>query len=110
MASTRSPAPEFESDEDRTSYLVRLPVHPKAERVGDHVPTLSEAQSRAQSGAQSLMWALREKSLSAGELVSALGLKSKTGALKLTLSELLQEGLVEYTIPDKPTAACKNTA
>ena len=83
---------------------MRLPVHPKAERVTGEAPTQSEAQSGAQSGVQSLPLVLKEKSLSAGELVLVLGLKSKTGALKRTLSELLQEGLVEYTIPDKPTS------
>lgn len=95
MASNGSPAPEFESDEDRASYLVRLPVHPKAPST----PT----QSGAQSGAQSLLSALKEMDLSASELVVALSLKSKTGAIKRTLNDLLQEGLIEYTIPDKPT-------
>jgi len=40
--------------------------------------------------------------MSAADLVSKLGLKSKTGALKRSLQELLDKGLVEYTIPDKP--------
>ncbi len=31
MLANGSPAPEFESDDDRLSYLVRLPGHPQAE-------------------------------------------------------------------------------
>ena len=30
MAENRSPGPEFETDEDRLSFLIRLPVHPQA--------------------------------------------------------------------------------
>ncbi|MBU0995718.1 MAG: putative DNA binding domain-containing protein [Proteobacteria bacterium] len=70
----------------------------------------SRAQSRAQSGAQSgaqsdqIIKLLGSDSLSAVELVNKLGLKSKTGALKRSLQQLLEDGLLEYTIPDKPTS------
>jgi ATP-dependent DNA helicase RecG len=42
--------------------------------------------------------------LSTNEMVKALGLKSKTGALKRTVSELFGQGLIEYTIPAKPNS------
>ena len=66
----------------------------------------SEAQSRAQSEAQSnqIMHALRQGPLSMNELVNTLELRSKTGALKRTVAELLTKELVEYTIPDKPNS------
>jgi len=66
----------------------------------------SGAQSEAQSGAQSaaIINALGSGPLSAAELVNKLGLKSKTGALKRSLQELLDKGLTEYTIPDKPNS------
>ncbi len=62
------------------------------------------AQSGAQSGAhsQKILQALARKSLSAADLAEALGLQSKTGAFKRTLAELLENELVDYTIPDKP--------
>ncbi|MFH0900354.1 MAG: ATP-dependent DNA helicase [Pseudomonadota bacterium] len=41
---------------------------------------------------------------SAAELAEAIRLRSKTGALKRTLSYLVAGGLVEYTLPDKPTS------
>ena len=99
MAANGSPAPEFDSDDDRTYYLVRLPVHPRAKMP-------DQAQSGAQSGAQSreALLALAEKPLSANELVKKLGLKSKTGAFKRTVSELLNDSSIEYTLPDKPAS------
>jgi len=38
--------------------------------------------------------------LSANELVTQLGLKSKTGAFKRAIKELLEAGLIEYTLPN----------
>jgi predicted HTH transcriptional regulator len=66
----------------------------------------SGAQSRAQSGAQSeaILLALGKEPLSAAELSVILGLQSKTGAFKRTLQELVENGMVEFTIPDKPNS------
>ncbi|NYT60500.1 putative DNA binding domain-containing protein [Alcaligenaceae bacterium] len=60
------------------------------------------AQSRAQSGAQSerILALLDPEPLSANELVALLGLKSKTGAFKRAIKELLEAELIEYTLPD----------
>ena len=65
-----------------------------------------EAQSEALSGAQSgpILQALCERSLSANELTEILGLRSKTGAFKRTIKELLDRKFIEYTIPDKPNS------
>lgn len=97
-----SPAPKFESDDDRTYMLIRLPVHPRA--MGQAIE--ERAQSGAQSGAQSeqVITALLTAPLSMNELVTALGLKSKTGSLKRIVSELLASGFIEYAIPDKPSS------
>ena len=54
----------------------------------------------AQSG--SILQALCERSLSANELTEILGLRSKTGAFKRTIKDLLDKKFIEYTIPDKP--------
>lgn len=73
-------------------------------------PTGWVAQSRAQSGAQSgaqseaILKHLENEPLSAAELTVALGLQSKTGAFKRALQELVDNGQLEYTIPDKPTS------
>ena len=146
MGMNGSPAPEFESDDDRSYYLVRLPAHPpvpdsnqvseetksgarsgahdeahdKAEveaQAGtrsvlsrDQVEPQSRARSRAQSRARSrarsevILHALSKCPYSTNELMLKLKLKSKTGALKRALNELLSNTLIEYTIPDKPAS------
>ncbi len=62
------------------------------------------AQSGAQSGAQwaKVLEALSGKTHSARELATTLGLRSKTGALKRVLNELLSSRLIEQTLPDHP--------
>ena len=78
--------------------------------VSDHESTklLSGAQSKAQSGAQPgaqsnmMLVALTEKILSAAELLSALGLKTKIGSFKRTIKDLLDQKFIEYTFPDNP--------
>ncbi|MCK5774463.1 MAG: putative DNA binding domain-containing protein [Thermoplasmata archaeon] len=98
-----SPVPEFETDEDRTYFLMKMPIHTGSVQVTDK---FEGAQSRAQSGAQSndIMNSLREDTLSVSELVKALGLKSRTGSIKRTLKDLLSRELIEYTIPEKPNS------
>jgi ATP-dependent DNA helicase RecG len=77
--------------------------------AGDTAGTL-EAQSGAQSEAQSearsirVLGALSRGALSARALADAIGMRSKTGALKRTLSKMLSETLIEYTLPDKPNS------
>jgi len=67
-----------------------------------------EAQLKAQSGAQSqaqserILFILSRSEASASELLSELGLKFKTGYLKRDIKRLMDENLIEYTIPDKP--------
>jgi DNA-binding PadR family transcriptional regulator len=48
--------------------------------------------------------ALSQSALSARELAEALGMRSKTGALKRTLGEMVAKGLIAYTLPDKPSS------
>ncbi len=105
MQGNGSPAPEFESDEDRTYFLIRLPVHTRAMAQAEE-GARSGAQSGAQSRAQSaqIIAALLKAPLSMHELVTVLGLKTKTGSLKRTVNELLANGLIEFTIPDKPSS------
>jgi len=70
----------------------------------------SGAQVEPKSGAQvetqslTVMKAIYDAPLSGSELLHALNMKSRTGALKQTLADLMAEGLIEHTIPDKPTS------
>ncbi len=64
------------------------------------------AQSRAQSRAQSdsILAALADDPLSAADIAASLGLKTKTGSFKRALHTLFEAGLIEQTLPDKPTS------
>jgi len=65
------------------------------------VPLKPEAQSKAQSS--DIVRFLRHTPYSsANELVAALGLKSKTGAFKRSLQDLIEQSIIEYTNPEKP--------
>ena len=83
----------------RLSIYLREPV-----RIDVGGPEQKGAQSEAQSGAQSdkILKLLAAGALSANALVAGLGLKSKTGAFKRTIKELLDLGWIAYTLPDKP--------
>jgi ATP-dependent DNA helicase RecG len=66
----------------------------------------SEAQSGAQSGAQSeqILKSLESGPFSANELATQLGLESKTGAFKRSIKDLIDDNLIEYTLPEKPNS------
>lgn len=83
----------------RLSIYLREPV-----RIDAGGPEQKGAQSRAQSRAQSdrILQLLAAEAQSANALVAGLGLKSKTGAFKRTIKELLDLGWIAYTLPDKP--------
>ncbi len=93
--------------EDRQGFLI---VTFKAQMVAEGAVAIAGAQSEAQSGAQSgaqsirIMNALSRGALSARALADALGMRSKTGALKRSLSVMLSESMIEYTLPDKPNS------
>jgi len=85
--------------EERQGFLI---VTFRAQLVADGAAGTSEAQSGAQS--IRVLGALSRGALSARSLAVALGMRSKTGALKRTLSEMLSKTLIEYTLPDRPNS------
>ncbi len=53
---------------------------------------------------QQILNELAESPMSAGELAIRLGIESKSGAFKRAIKDLLDKGLIEYTIPEKPAS------
>ena len=109
------PEPFIEEIGMRVRFTVYFnePVAPLPEQSRKSLPESSKekrsglwAQSGAQSGAQSevVLKILINTSLSAAELVDALGLETKTGAFKRTIKDLLEKELIAYTIPEKPNS------
>lgn len=107
LKENNSPPPEFKTDEDRTYYYIKFNVNPEV-KSEDIKKNMSGAQLRAQSGAQSddrtvdILKAIKNEPKSTKEIMDDIGLEKKTGSLKRTLKDLLEKGMIEYTIPEKP--------
>ncbi|MEN6468812.1 MAG: ATP-binding protein [Smithella sp.] len=87
------PEPEFREEFGGLSvHFIKADKSQEKVQVG--------AQSKAQS--ERILIILSRSEASASEMLSALGLKSKTGYLKRDIKRLMDENLMEYTIPDKP--------
>jgi len=64
----------------------------------------SGPESGPESIRERILSALMRSPLSRSQLAAALGHKGISGKLKVRVKELLAEGLIERTIPDKPTS------
>lgn len=105
MRNNGSPAPEFVTDEDRLSFLVRLPIHAKAITgfIGGSIEDdgIKTALSRHQVE-------ILEKSLkpiTIAELMEIAGRSDRTKFRNQVLNPLLDSGFMEMTIPDKPRSS-----
>jgi len=67
-----------------------------------------KAQSRAQWGGSldkqqiRILNTIGIAELSSGEIAHEMGLKSKSGSFKESLSDLIKQGKIEYTMPENP--------
>lgn len=94
MANNGFEAPSFETDPDRTSLLVRLPVRPAPEE--DVTPQVTPQVN-------ALLAAIDDEN-SREELQAKLKLADRQNFKKLYLIPALEAGLIEGTIPDKPNS------
>ena len=138
MRENGSPAPVFESDKDRTSFLVRLPVH---EKVGQEASGQVAVQDTRQVTVQDTMQdtgqdtmqdtgqdtvqdtvqdtdqvtgqvtdqvnqliAVLSGEMGRNELQAALKLVNRSHFTTAYLKSALAAGLIEMTLPDKPTS------
>ncbi|WP_207720462.1 MarR family transcriptional regulator [Clostridium gasigenes] len=78
------------------------------DKVQDKVQ--DKAQDKVQDGNLSgfngtelkIIEVLKDNTMSRKEIIKALGYKSITGNIRKAIDRLLEKGLIEYTIPDKP--------
>jgi hypothetical protein len=113
-----SPAPRFETDDDRTYFVSYFPVHPLAvsKEIGqvgtksgpsrDQVGTKSgpsRDQVTAQVTAQVLNFCQEPRKSS--EIMELIDLKHWKTFQANYLKPLLQQGLLAMTIPEKPTSS-----
>lgn len=100
MHANASPTPVFETDDDRTYFLIRLPIHEgfiEVEKPDSEVtPEVTPEVTR-------LMDSLKGE-MSRAELMIVLALKDTEHFRKVYLSTAIDEGVIERTIPDKPNS------
>jgi ATP-dependent DNA helicase RecG len=107
MAENGSPPARFSTDDQRTHFLVELPVHPQMPGVA---AAHDEAHHEAHDGAHEELTETEGRVLrfleatpwSRPEIADHLGLKSRSGHLYKAIDHLRTLGFVELTIPDKP--------
>lgn len=113
-----SPLPVFETDEDRTYFVTRFPIHPRAlQRItkegraeAERAGTKSQHQSDNQPLSTRICLYLGQTTdASISEISVHLGQKRVSGQLKVVLKDLLNQGNIEYKMPDKPRAASSDT-
>jgi ATP-dependent DNA helicase RecG len=106
MADNGSPAPVFETDEDRTYFLTRLPVHEQTPAVKrqDQAPPQAGTKSGPSRDQVELLLACQEPA-SLVELMERAGRRHRTRFRNDLLRPLLDAGLVEMTLPDKPRSS-----
>jgi len=105
-AADNLPAPLIEELAGRIRFTVTLPEILPLTREQSRATLPLRAQSGAQSGAQSteVLQALWDSVLSSHEIAEVIGLESRSGALKRTIKDLLENSLIEMTIPEKPNS------
>ena len=109
MRKNGSPPAEFDFDEDHSYFMVRLPIHPAALEVAASV-TGEEATLPVgtKSGLSRDQVLLLQRSLEAqgiAVLMAAFGQSSRTKFRDQVLNPLIEAGLIEMTIPDKPRSS-----
>ncbi|MDA8444318.1 Fic family protein [Paracidovorax valerianellae] len=97
MRTNGSPLPVFETDEERLSFVVRLPIHPSAKSRAAEVTAEVTAEVARLLG-------VLEGEMPRASLMEAVGLKHAEHFRKAYLSPALAGGLVEMTMPDKPNS------
>ena len=109
MRDNNSPKPIFETDEDRTYFIVELPINEmfleynkaqdkaqdKRMQVLDE--TLSEIELK-------IIEILEKEHMNKTDISQQLGYKSTPGNVKRAIRNLLERQYIIYTIPDKPTS------
>ena len=96
MKNNGSPVPEFETDEDRSYFLIRLLVHADAAKEETPVEISDQSQETTQKKTQEkIMGFMKEKPTITGrELAECLGMTSD--GVKYHLNQLRAKGCIQH--------------
>lgn len=93
-----SPAAIFETDDERQSLLVTIPVHKSFTALLRENIILTENES-------AVLWLCYNAAASKSEISAKIKVSSTSGTIKRLLPKLIKMGLLAYTIPDKPNSS-----
>jgi ATP-dependent DNA helicase RecG len=101
LAENGSPPARFSTDEGRTYFLVEIPIHPS------FVPRPTEDTGTRSGPGRDQVEILRECVTDASivDLMAVAGRTNRTKFRDQVLRPLLDAGLIEMTVPDKPTSS-----
>ena len=110
MSENGSPAPVFETDEDRSYFLIRFPAHLYASGKTGKTPGGREAHDEAHDRSAAnlnptercILNACGKGPRKASELIGVLGYKSRTGNFKRSLNRLLDLRVLKRTLRNTP--------
>ena len=90
--------PVFETDEDRTYFLIRLPIHEGFTEVATTTPQVTTEVTPEVTRLLNVL----QGEMGRSELMVMLGLKDEKHFREYYQQAAIQLGLIEMTIPDKP--------
>ncbi len=107
MQHNGSPAPIFETDDERSYFLIRLPMHAgfvasESEASEEPHQVTEQVSEQVTDQVISLLQVLNDGEASTKMLLQAVGLKHRPSFLENYLQPALQQNLIEMTQPDSP--------
>ena len=100
-----SPAPIFHTDDDRTYFLVELFIHPIFAKALKQEPVTQVGTKSALSRHQVQILHKCRQDSALIDLMAVAKRSDRTKFRREILNPLLKAGLIEMTIPDKPTSS-----
>ncbi len=102
MAANGSPPPQFETDDDRCAFVIRLPVHPQAQQPTARVT--DQVTDQVTDEVAKLLVLAEQGEQSRRTLQDALGLKHIPHFRAAYLLPALVGGYLEMTLPGQPNS------
>jgi ATP-dependent DNA helicase RecG len=104
MATNGSPAPLFETDDDRLSFVIRLPRHSLALVPSADTPQATGAVTTQVTTQVGMLLSCIDGEMTRQAIQDVLGLTNREHFRQAYLSPALEQGLIQMTLPDKPNS------
>lgn len=104
MRANGSPTPIFETDDEHSYFLIRLPIHTGTSTNNQNSANELSSTDPVNDPVKRLIKQLKTDEKGIKELMENLGLSHRTHFRNNYLKPALAQGLIEMTIPDKPNS------